>query len=305
MVDTRSTANSDSDQRETTILENLHQCSSAPTESLSEEKPETLQEQKMLESSKMLITDDVHFHLEYLNSSIDDSEDVYILQETVEEIEEKQRKLETVVSQLIILIDLSEQSNYSREHSRLKIEVKKCIDNFKKYVKGKSQINSGEDFSLSVGVTKRPNCPPDSSNFQFTNPVQPRLDISNQEQYAVSSSAPAVNNNVSFSAPSSVLFDSNAAPSSLLNAHSFNWPTPQSIFPETTRNASNNNFDHRGLLNAESSNQCSTSSMSVCFQKSVPKLHAETFNADPMKWIKWYSIFKATIDKSPMSSAEK
>ena len=186
MVDTRSTANSDSDQRETTILENLHQCSSGPTESLFEEKPETLQEQKMLESSKMLLTDDIPFHLENLNSSIDDSEDVDILQETVQEIKEKQRKLETVVSQLIILIDPSEQSNYSREHSRLKIEVKKCIDNFKKYVKGKSQINTGEDFSLCVGATNRPNCPPDSSNFQFTNPVQPRLDISNQEQYAVS-----------------------------------------------------------------------------------------------------------------------
>ena len=42
MVDIRSTAYSESDQRETTILENLHQSSSAPTESLSEEKPETL-----------------------------------------------------------------------------------------------------------------------------------------------------------------------------------------------------------------------------------------------------------------------
>ena len=132
MVDTRSTANSDSDQRETTILKNLHQCSSAPTESLSEEKPETHQEQKMLESSKMMMTDDIHFHLEYLNSSIDDSEDVEILQETVEDIKEKHRKLETVVTQLIILIDPSEQSNYSREHRRLKIEVEKCIDNFNK-----------------------------------------------------------------------------------------------------------------------------------------------------------------------------
>ena len=54
------------------------------------------------------------------------------IQETVEEIKEKQRKLETVVSQLIILIDPSEQSIYSREHSRLKKEVIKCIDNFKK-----------------------------------------------------------------------------------------------------------------------------------------------------------------------------
>ena len=224
MVDTRSTAYSESDQRETTILEKLYQCSSAPTESLSEKKSETLREQKMLESSKMMITDDIHFHLDYLHSSIDESEDVDILQETVEEIKEKQRKFETVVSQLIILIDPSEQSHCSREHSRLKIEVKKCIDNFKKYVRGKSQTNIGEDFSLSVGATKRPNCPPDSSNFHFSNPVRPGLDISNREQYAVSSSAPAVNNNVSFSAPSSLILDSNAAPSSLLNTQSLIGP---------------------------------------------------------------------------------
>ena len=45
--------------------------------------------------------------------------------------------------------------------------------------------------------------------------------------------------------------------------------------------------------------------MSACFQKSVPKLHAEMFNEDAMKRIKWYSIFKATIEQSNMSSAEK
>ena len=104
---------------------------------------------------------------------------------------------------------------------------------------------------------------------------------------------------------SSLVFDSNAAPSALLNIQSFNWPSPQSIFPETNRNASNNNFEHRGLLNAENSNHFSTSSMSVCCQQSVPKLHAETFNGDPMKWINWYSIVKATIDQSSMSSDEK
>ena len=247
MVDTRSTTNPESNQRETIILGNLCQCSSAPTESISEEKPETFQEQKMLESSKMMITDDIHFHLDYLYFSVYESEDVDIIQETVEEIKEKQGKLETVVSQLIILIAPSEQSIFSREHSRHKIEVKKCIDNLKKYVKGKSQINIGEDFSLSVGVTKRPNSPLDSFNFQFPNPVQPGPHISNQEQNAVSSSVSAVNNNVSFSAPSSLLFDSNAAPLSLLNTHSFNWPTPQSTFPETNCNSSNDNFDHQDI----------------------------------------------------------
>ena len=76
MVDIRSTANSKSEQRETIIMENFHQCFSAPTESLSEEKPErcfSVQEQKMLESSKVMIMDDVHFHFEYINYSIDES----------------------------------------------------------------------------------------------------------------------------------------------------------------------------------------------------------------------------------------
>ena len=45
--------------------------------------------------------------------------------------------------------------------------------------------------------------------------------------------------------------------------------------------------------------------MSKCFQKSLPQLHVETFNGDPMKWIKWYSNVKATINQSAMSSAEK
>ena len=170
-VDTRSTANSETDQRETIILENLHQCSSAPTESLSEEKPELFQEQKMLESSKMMITDDIHFYLDYLNSSVDESEDVDILQESVEEIKEKRRKLEALVSKLIILIDTLEQSSCTREHSRYKIEVKNCINNFQKNVKGTSQVNTEEDFSLSVGATKRSNCPTHSSNFQFSNSV--------------------------------------------------------------------------------------------------------------------------------------
>ena len=45
--------------------------------------------------------------------------------------------------------------------------------------------------------------------------------------------------------------------------------------------------------------------MSTCFQKSVPKLHADHFDGDPIRWMKWYSIFQATIDKVPMTSSEK
>ena len=125
MVDTRSTTDSESDPKETTIYESLHQFSSAPTESPSEEKPETFQEKKMLESLQIMITDDIHFHLDYLNSSIEESEDGDTLHKTVEEIKVKQQKLDAVVSKLIFLIALSEQSNLYPEYSRLKIKSKK------------------------------------------------------------------------------------------------------------------------------------------------------------------------------------
>ena len=45
--------------------------------------------------------------------------------------------------------------------------------------------------------------------------------------------------------------------------------------------------------------------MSSCFQKSVPKLQATKFDGDPLGWLKWFSVFQATVDRSPMSSAEK
>ena len=45
--------------------------------------------------------------------------------------------------------------------------------------------------------------------------------------------------------------------------------------------------------------------MSSCLQKSVPKLQATKFDGDPLSWLKWFSVFQATIDRSPMSSAEK
>ena len=46
-------------------------------------------------------------------------------------------------------------------------------------------------------------------------------------------------------------------------------------------------------------------SVSTCFQKSVPKLHAGHFDGDPTRWMKWYSIFQATVDKAPIKPSEK
>ena len=92
MVHTRSTPNSESKQRETNIVENLHQCFSVPTESFSEEEQEATSEQKLLELLnclkvlKMTTTYDINVHIDYLNSSIDELEYVERLLETVNEI---------------------------------------------------------------------------------------------------------------------------------------------------------------------------------------------------------------------------
>ena len=46
-------------------------------------------------------------------------------------------------------------------------------------------------------------------------------------------------------------------------------------------------------------------SMSTCFQKSEPNLQATKFDGNPLDWMKWFSIFPAAIDRSPMSLSEK
>ena len=34
-------------------------------------------------------------------------------------------------------------------------------------------------------------------------------------------------------------------------------------------------------------------------------MHADHFDGDPLSWMKWYSIFQATIDRAPIASSEK
>ena len=53
--------------------------------------------------------------------------------------------------------------------------------------------------------------------------------------------------------------------------------------------------------------QCSgqSVSMSTCFEKSVAKIKADHFIADPLSWMKWFSTFQATIDQAPMTPIER
>ena len=84
-----------------------------------------------------MIENDIKLHTEYLIAAIVSSEDIETLEETVNEIREMQQKFETVVFDLISGLEPDEQDIMSREHSRLKIDIKRTLTLFRKHVKEK------------------------------------------------------------------------------------------------------------------------------------------------------------------------
>ena len=75
-----------------------------------------------------------------------------IFRETVTEIKEMQQRLEAVVIDLISGLEPDEQDNMSREHSRLKIDIKQTLTLFRKLVKEKKkplQQTSSDGLSLN------------------------------------------------------------------------------------------------------------------------------------------------------------
>ena len=86
-----------------------------------------------------MIENDIKLHTDYLIAAIESSEDIETLEETVNENREMQQKLEPVVIDLISGLEPDEQDIMSREHSRLKIEIKQTLTLFQKHVKEKKR----------------------------------------------------------------------------------------------------------------------------------------------------------------------
>ena len=329
MVETRSTSNntvpkmstSSSDSPDGAMLTQQSIGTSTATKS---------NEQKRLETSKLMIENDIKLHTDYLIAAIDSSEDIETLEETVNEIREMQQKLEPVVIDLISGLEPDEQDIMSREHSRLKIEIKQTLTLFRKHVKetkrplqqtssGGLSLNSNEniethDNTLSHLQQRR-------THFVFDDT------LSTDHTTQSNSSAPAeISRFVSYgyTAPggttlpvNNTSFTSNckmsAAPCSASQQSFSTFPCG---FTSTDSNSlgQNNSFP---LTQPSFSNIPNTSvtqmsfapihsaSISTCFQNSVPKLHADHFDGDPISWMKWYSIFQATFDRAPMTSSEK
>ena len=120
MVETRSTSNnavpkmstSSSDSPDGAMLtQQSMQCTSTATKS---------NEQKRLETSKLMIENDIKLLTDYFIAAIESSEDIETFEETINEIREMQQKLEPVVIDLISGLEPDEQDIMSREHRHKK-----------------------------------------------------------------------------------------------------------------------------------------------------------------------------------------
>ena len=264
-------------------------------------------EQKLLETSKLMIENDIKLHTDYLIAAIESSEDIETLEETVNEIKEMQQKLEPVVTDIISGLKPGEQDIMSRVQSRLNIDIKQTLTLFRQHVKEKRTplqhtsscglfLNSNEiietnDNTLSHLQQRR-------THFVFDDTLS--TDPTTQSN----TSAPAANSrfvSYGYTAPggstlpvNSTSFTSNfkisAAPCSA-SQQSF------SIFPFGFPSTDSNSFGQNNsfaLTQPSFSNIPNTSvtqmpfasihnvSMSACFQKSVPKLHADHFDGGPI-----------------------
>ena len=87
-----------------------------------------------------MIENDIKLHTDYLIAAIESSEDIETLEETVNEIKEIEQKLQPIVIDLISGSEPGPENTeniMSREHSRLKIEIKQNLKLFRKHVKKK------------------------------------------------------------------------------------------------------------------------------------------------------------------------
>ena len=115
-------------------------------------------------------------------------------------------------------------------------------------------------------------------------------------------------NNTSFTSNFKILAAPCSAPQQSFSTFPFGFPTDSNSleqnnsFPLTQSNFSKIPNTSVAQTPFASSHNVS---MSTCFQKSVPKLHADHFDGDPLSWMKLYSISQATIDRAPMTSCEK
>ena len=101
-------------------------------------------EQKRLETSKLMIENDIELHIDYRLSEIEASDDLESLNERTEDIRAMQQRLEPIILELLNFVELDEQDRMSRDSSRLKIDIERTFTLLRKQVKNVNRRNQQE-----------------------------------------------------------------------------------------------------------------------------------------------------------------
>ena len=284
-------------------------------------------EQKRLETSKLMIEKDIKLHIDYMLSEIEASDNLESLNEMKEDIRAMQQRLEPIIFDLLNFLELDEHDQMSRDFSRLKIDIKRTFTLLRK-VKEVNTRNQQEktasepdpkksivhDDKIMPHQHQQPRL-----NFVFDDSVTEQTHLFNcasataGSSFAVSSSSTAPDGSIYNGHTTSSFLRSSTAPCS----------TPQPAFlsvpvgyPSTNvTSLCQNHLNPSNPPTFSSFSQTIVSQMpqfsgqsvstSTCFQKSVPKLNADHFNGDALSWMKWLGTFQVTIDRAPMTSPEK
>ena len=285
-------------------------------------------EQKRLETSKLMIENDIKLHIDYMLSEIEASDDLESLNEMKEDIRAMQQKLEFIIFELLNFVELDEQDQMSRDFIRLKIDIKRTFTLIRKQVK---EVNTRNQQEMTASEPDSMKTIVHDDNIMLHQQQQPRLNfvfddsVTEQTHSFNSASAPAGSSfavSSSCTAPGGSTYNGHTT-SSFLRFSTAPYSTSQPSFVSVPVGYLSTNVTSLCQNYPNPSNPSTFSSFSqpivsqmpqfsgqsvlicTCFQKSVPKLNADHFNGDPLSWMKWFSTFQATIDRSPMISPEK
>ena len=143
MVETRSTSNNTVPKMSTNSSDSLDE-TMLTQQSIGTSTAIKSNEEKRLETSKLMIENDIMLHIDYMLSEIEASDDLESLNEMKEDIRAMQQKLETIIFELLNFVELDEQDQMSRDFSRLKIDIKRTFTLLREQVKEVNTRNQQE-----------------------------------------------------------------------------------------------------------------------------------------------------------------
>ena len=131
-------------------------------------------ELKRLETSKLMIENDIKLYVDYMLSKIEASDNLESLNEMKEDIRAMQQRLEPKIFELLNLVELDEQDQMSRDFSRLKMVIKRTFTLLRKQLK---KVNTRNQQEMTASETDSKKTIVHDYNIMPHQQQQPRLNF--------------------------------------------------------------------------------------------------------------------------------